>query len=103
MISVQPDLAMHGLEGWKHLETAKVPSIYDANIADENRTVSTERSHDTLKQTAEKEGLLLSPSSAANLASALQLARELDEGTIVTIFPDDGSKYNEVIDNIIKL
>lgn len=97
LISTQPDLAMHGLEGWKHMETANVPDIYDPSLADENRTISTEQSHKTLKQAAEKEGLLLSPSSAANLASALKLAEEIKEGTIVTIFPDDGSKYGEVI------
>lgn len=100
LISIQPDLAMHGLEGWKHLETAHVPSIYDPALADENRTVSTEQAHATLKRAAEKEGLLLSPSAAANLASALKLAEEIDEGVIVTIFPDDGSKYGEVIKNL---
>ncbi len=100
LISVQPDLAMHGLEGWKHMETAHVPEIYDPSLADENRTVSTEESHRILKQTAEKEGLLLSPSSAANLASALELAEEIEEGVIVTVFPDDGSKYGEVIRNL---
>lgn len=100
LISVQPELAMHGLEGWKHMETAQVPSIYDPSLADENRTISTEQAHNTMKEAASEEGLLLSPSSAANLAAALQLADELDEGTIVTIFPDDGSKYGEVIKNL---
>ncbi|HXO77513.1 MAG TPA: pyridoxal-phosphate dependent enzyme, partial [Puia sp.] len=28
LISLQPDFALHGLEGWKHLETAIVPEIY---------------------------------------------------------------------------
>jgi len=100
LISVQPELAMHGLEGWKHMETAQVPSIYDASLADEHRTISTEEAHDVLKLAANEEGLLLSPSSAANLAAALKLARELEEGTIVTVFPDDGSKYGEIIDNL---
>ncbi len=100
LISVQPELAMHGLEGWKHMETAQVPSIYDTSLADEHRTISTEEAHDVLKVAANEEGLLLSPSSAANLAAALKLARELEEGTIVTVFPDDGSKYGEIIDNL---
>lgn len=97
VIGVQPDLPMHGLEGWKHLETARVPAIYDKTVADEMRTVSTDRALQVLKKTASEEGLLLSPSSAANLAAALDLADELDEGVIVTVFPDDGSKYGEVI------
>lgn len=100
LIGLQPERPLHGLEGWKHLETAHVPDIYDPSLGDEIRTVSTERAHEVVKLTAEKEGLLISPSSAANLASALQLAGELDEGTIVTIFPDDGTKYSEVLNNL---
>lgn len=97
LISVQPELAMHGLEGWKHMETAHVPAIYDPGLADENWTISTKDAHKTMKRAALEEGLLLSPSSAANLAAALRLSRELESGTIVTVFPDDGSKYGEII------
>lgn len=97
LIGVQPDLPMHGLEGWKHLETARVPAIYDRSVADEMRTIGTDHALEVLKKASSEEGLLLSPSSAANLAAALELAEELDEGVIVTVFPDDGSKYGEVI------
>lgn len=100
LIGLQPDRPLHGLEGWKHLETARVPDIYDPGLADEIRTIRTERAHEVMKEAAGKEGLLISPSSAANLASALELADELDEGTIVTLFPDDGSKYGEVINEL---
>lgn len=100
LISVQPELAMHGLEGWKHMETAQVPAIYNPGLADENRTISTDTAHKTLKQAAVKEGLLLSPSSAANLAAALRLANEIESGTIATVFPDDGSKYGEIIQQL---
>lgn len=100
LIGLQPDIAMHGLEGWKHLETAHTPSIYDDSLADEIRPVSTEHAHEIIKLTAREEGLLISPSSAANLAGALQLADEIDEGVVVTVFPDDGSKYGEVINQL---
>ncbi|HRH57322.1 MAG TPA: cysteine synthase family protein, partial [Chitinophagales bacterium] len=66
-ISLQPDSAMHGLEGWKHLESAIVPKIYDSTIADENWFVDTYEAFDLIKDAAKFEGLLLSPSSAANL------------------------------------
>jgi cysteine synthase B len=33
-ISMQPDGPLHGLEGLKHMPTALVPGIYDAEIAD---------------------------------------------------------------------
>lgn len=101
LIALQPDIAMHGLEGWKHLETATVPEIYDDTIPDEIRKVSTEIAFNLIPKAARNEGLLLSPSAAANLAGALRLAEEIDEGTIVTVFPDDGTKYGEILTKIV--
>ena len=66
-IALQPDEALHGLEGWKHLETALVPGIYDANIADRNLEINTYEALALIPQIAKKEGLLVSPSAAANL------------------------------------
>lgn len=97
LISLQPDSPLHGLEGWKHLETARVPKIYDRFLGDEKMTISTEAAYKTLKDAAQWEGLVLSPSSAANLAGAIILASSLDEGVVVTVFPDDASKYSEAI------
>lgn len=99
-VALHPDIAMHGLEGWKHLETARTPAIYNASIADENRRINTEKSYEIIEQAAHQEGLLISPSSAANLAGAIALAEELDEGVVVTVFPDDGSKYAEVYNQL---
>ena len=53
-----------------------------------------------IKEAARNEGLMLSPSSAANLHSAIELANELDEGIVVTMLPDDSSKYGEVLNQI---
>ncbi|MEZ4825701.1 MAG: cysteine synthase family protein [Bacteroidia bacterium] len=101
LIALQPETAMHGLEGWKDLETARVPGIYDPSVHHEIRKVSTGDAYEWIKIFAQKEGMLLSPSSAANLAGAISVANELEEGVVVTIFPDDGSKYQEVIEEIL--
>lgn len=100
LISVQPSLPMHGLEGWKHLETAIVPAIYDAGVADKNITVETEAAYEILKAAREQEGLLLSPSSAANLAAAIKIAQTIQKGNIVTVLPDNADKYSEVIKKV---
>jgi S-sulfo-L-cysteine synthase (O-acetyl-L-serine-dependent) len=99
-ISLQPETALHGLEGWKHLESAKVPGIYDINVADNNYFVETFEVYELMKEVAQKEGLLLSPSSAANLLGAMQVANKLDSGVVVTVFPDHGSNYQEVLKEI---
>lgn len=102
LIGLQPETAMHGLEGWKHLETAKVPGIYNDQLADEVRYVDTMDAYHTLERAASEEGLFLSPSAAANLDAALKLANELDEGVIVTVLADDASKYGEVTRKIFQ-
>ncbi len=95
-ISLQPDAAFHGLEGWKHMPTAIVPGIYDATLADSNLTVKTEDAYRLVKRAAREEGLLLSPSAAAALDGCFQAAASLKPGegaVFVTIFPDSGTKY----------
>ena len=101
LVALQPETALHGLEGWKHLETARVPKIFDATVPDETRLVTTEASYTMLRRAAKEEGLLISPSAAANLAGAVQLAEELDEGVIVTVLADDATKYSEVIERLL--
>src|ERR1700687_3501248 len=95
-ISLQPDAAFHGLEGWKHMPTAIVPEIYDATLADSNLTVKTEDAYRLVKRAAREEGLLLSPSAAAALDGCFQVAASLkpaERAIFVTIFPDSGTKY----------
>ena len=101
LISLQPDSALHGLEGWKHLETAVVPAIYDPTLADDNLEISTEEAYEMIRKAYEKEHLVLSPSSAANLAGAIRVANGLERGTVVTTFPDNGDKYSEVLNKLL--
>ncbi|HJQ69391.1 MAG TPA: cysteine synthase family protein [Blastocatellia bacterium] len=91
--SFQPDSPFHGLEGLKHMETAIVPGIYDASIADSNIEISTEDAHEHARRLGKREGLLVGVSAGAALAAALKIAAKIDSGVIVTVFPDGGDKY----------
>jgi cysteine synthase B len=93
-IAVQPSSPLHGLEGLKHLETAIVPGIYDARLADENLAVETEDAQAMTRRLAREEGLFVGVSSGANVFAALQLAREVPADSVVaTILCDGGAKY----------
>lgn len=92
-ISVQPDTPLHALEGWKHMPTSIQPGFYDDHLADRNVEVRTEDAQAMVKRLAAEEGLLVSPSSGAAVASALAVARELNEGVVVTIMADNAAKY----------
>ncbi len=91
--SAQPDSPFNGLEGWKHMETAIKPGIYDEALADGNLSVSTEATYEMARFLARTEGMLVGISSAAAVVAMLQVAAELDEGVVVTILPDNGYKY----------
>jgi S-sulfo-L-cysteine synthase (O-acetyl-L-serine-dependent) len=93
-ISLQPDSPFHGLEGLKHMATAIVPKIYDANLADRDIEISTEAAYDAVKRLARTEGLLVGISAGAALVGCEMVARELREAAvIVTVFPDSADKY----------
>jgi S-sulfo-L-cysteine synthase (O-acetyl-L-serine-dependent) len=95
-ISLQPDSAFHGLEGWKHMDSAMVPAIYDRKIADQELEVRTEDAYRLVKRLAREEGMLVSPSAGAGLQGCLQVAASLKAGeqaVIVTIFADAAEKY----------
>lgn len=92
-VAVQPDNPMHGLEGWKHLETAIVPGIFDNTVADENVEITTEEGFSFARAATIHLGIHISPSSGANLAAAMKLVEQLDSGCVVTICPDNAMKY----------
>jgi cysteine synthase B len=93
LVSFQPDSPFHGLEGLKHMETALVPAIYDPSIADADLRVSTEEAHRNVRRLAREAGLMVGISAGAALAATLQVARTVERGVIVTVFPDGAEKY----------
>jgi cysteine synthase B len=93
MVAVQPDAAFHGLEGLKHMATAIQPGIYDPGLPGRTLEVSTEAAHAMVRRLAREEGLFVGVSSGAAAVAALRLAQELEDGVVVTVFPDAGYKY----------
>jgi cysteine synthase B len=93
LIAVQPDGPFHGLEGLKHMPSAIQPGIFDPELPDQILEVSTETAYETTLLLARREGLFVGVSSGAAAAAALQVARQLERGVVVAIFPDSGYKY----------
>lgn len=93
VIGVEPDDPLHGLEGLKHLETSIRPAVLDEDVLDDIRFINTEVAYGEGRRLARERGLLVGQSSGAAMAACLELAEELDEGTVVTVFPDGGEKY----------
>jgi cysteine synthase B len=93
LISFQPDSPFHGLEGLKHMESAIVPAIYDPSLADEDLRIDTEHAYRMVRRLAREEGMMAGISSGAAMCAMLHVARGLDKGIVVTVFPDGAEKY----------
>lgn len=72
-----------------------IPDVLDRDIVDEIITVSDEDALNTMKKTAEEEGLLVGISSGAAICAAGRTAarRENAGKRIVLILPDTGERY----------
>ena len=71
-----------------------VPKNYDPGVPHEVRTVSDERAWRIKHELARSEGLLVGISAGANVAVALDVARELGPGKhVVTVLCDTGERY----------
>ena len=97
--AVEPDDALHGLEGLKYMESSIVPPIYHPEELDGVIAMPTEEAWDVAERLAKEEGLLVGHSSGASLAGALRIARRLTKdgktGVVVTLFPDRAERYFE--------
>jgi S-sulfo-L-cysteine synthase (O-acetyl-L-serine-dependent) len=93
IIAVEPDDPMHGLEGLKYMASSIVPGIYHEDELDDKMPVSTEDAYEMVYALGQFEGILVGQSSGAAMVAALKLARDLNEGCVVTVFPDFGDKY----------
>lgn len=76
------------------LNAGFIPKTYDGAIVDEIRSVSDRDAWDAKLELARREGLLVGISAGANLAIAIDVAKELGEGKrVLTFLPDTGERY----------
>ncbi len=89
----EPAEPLHGLEGLKHMATSIVPGIYHPETLDGVLPIATEAGYAMADRLAREEGLCVGHSSGANVAAALEVARKLKAGVVVTIIADHGDRY----------
>jgi cysteine synthase B len=70
-----------------------LPKIYDARQVDELMLVSQADAEDMARRLAREEGLFCGPSAAGACWTALQVARQVENATIVFIVCDRGDRY----------
>ncbi|MEM2974377.1 MAG: pyridoxal-phosphate dependent enzyme, partial [Candidatus Micrarchaeia archaeon] len=83
----------HYIQGLKNLEEAIVPAIYNPSMIDETIMIDTEDAFEMTRQIVRQEGIFVGMSSGAAMLAAYKIAKKINSGTIVVIFPDRGEKY----------
>jgi len=83
----------HYIQGLKNMEEAIVPSIYEPSQIDITIMVETEVAYEMTRQIVRNEGIFVGMSSGAAMYATVEIAKKIESGTIVVIFPDRGEKY----------
>ena len=82
-----------GVEGLKPLgEGHIIPETFDSSVVDQMLHIDTLEAYEVSTSMAEK-GIFAGQSSGAYLLGAIEVARSLKSGNIVTIFNDIGERY----------
>lgn len=92
IVGIEPRLG-HKVQGLKNMREAIVPDIYHEEELDEKLTVEDEDAFETARRLALEEGIFVGMSSGAAMAGALQVAKGMTSGVIVTLLPDRGDRY----------
>lgn len=70
-----------------------IAETMDMGLVDRVIKVSDDQAYEASRALARQEGVFAGSSSGAALSAALQIAQEIDHGTVVTLFPDRGDRY----------
>lgn len=92
VVGVEPRLG-HRVQGLKNMREAIVPPIYEPARLDLKLTVQDEAAFEMARALARHEGLFVGMSSGAAAAGAVEVARTMEEGTVVVLLPDRGDRY----------
>ncbi|SFN40657.1 cysteine synthase A [Dokdonella immobilis] len=81
----------HKIQGWT---PDFIPGVLDRSVAHQVVTVDDVVARDTARLLASKEGIFVGISAGATLASALDIARQAEAGSVVlAMLPDTGERY----------
>jgi len=92
VIGVEPYLG-HKLQGLKNMKEAYAPEIFDKTRLDCKINIEDDKAFAMMRKMVRQEGLFCGMSSGAAMAVAVDLARQMERGTLVAILPDGGERY----------
>ena len=70
-----------------------IPDTMDMALVDQVVKMTDKEAFEAVRALARNEGIIVGSSSGAAMAATLKLAKTLDRGVIVAVFPDRGDRY----------
>ena len=92
VVGVEPVLG-HKVQGLKNMQESIVPTIYEPARLDRKIVVQDENAFNTTRRLALEEGIFVGMSCGAATWAAVEIAKEMESGTIAVILPDRGDRY----------
>jgi cysteine synthase B len=100
IVAVEPQ-ARHQQQGLRNMETSRLPPILNWLLIDERLVVLDDDAFRMARHLCREEAMFVGISAGTAMYAAAEVAKRMDEGTIVTVFPDRGEKYltTDLIEN----
>jgi cysteine synthase len=93
IVAIEPAKAISKIDGLKYSGEGYMPTIYHTDLIDETIRVSDDDAINTGKKLSKLEGIMGGISSGATVWAAIEMAKKMDNGNIVTIIGDRGERY----------
>jgi cysteine synthase B len=92
VVAIEPQ-RNHTQQGLRNMDDSRVPDLLDWKVIDQKIVITDDVAMDFTRRLAAEEGIFAGISSGTAVAGAIEVAKQIKQGKIVTIFPDRGEKY----------
>lgn len=93
IVGVMPSAPKHNQTALRNFTKSREPPILDWSRIDEKFFTTDEQALNTARELALKEGIFIGISSGSVVFAALEKAKKIKKGIIVTLLPDSGERY----------
>ena len=92
VVAIEPQRS-HTQQGLRNMDDSRVPELLDWSVIDEKIVIEDAPAFDYARRLAREEGIFAGISSGTAIAGCIEIAKRMNQGKIVTVFPDRGEKY----------
>jgi cysteine synthase len=92
IVAIEPQ-KKHTQQGLRNMDESRTPDLLDWSYIDEKIVITDEVAYNYTRRLAKEEGIFVGISSGTALAGSIEVAKKMDRGNIVTVFPDRAEKY----------